>query len=105
MGIRGQFMFSFLRLGKLQSPFCDFWEKIEIKMCVCVCVCVCVLCVCVHTCAYVCVWGGGVHACVCVCVCVCVFAVYTHHRFPAVSYTLSSGKQHEVGSAEPTKER
>ena len=35
VGIRGQFMFSFLRLGKLQSPFCDFWEKIEIKMCVC----------------------------------------------------------------------
>ena len=48
MGIRGQFMFSFLRLGKLQSPFCDFWEKIEIKMCVCVCVCVW-LCVCLHT--------------------------------------------------------
>ena len=45
VGIRGRFMFSFLRLGKLQSPFCDFWEKIEIKMCVCVCVCVCVFCV------------------------------------------------------------
>ena len=40
VGIRGQFMFNFLTLGKLQSPICDFWEKIEIKMCVCVCVCV-----------------------------------------------------------------
>ena len=39
VGIRGRFMFSFLRLGKLQSLFCDFWEKIEIKMCVCVWVC------------------------------------------------------------------
>ena len=51
VGIRGQFMFSFLRLGKLQSPFCDFSEKIEIKVCVCVYVCVCVcVCVCVYAC-------------------------------------------------------
>ena len=76
MGIRGQFMFSFLRLGKLQSPFCDFWEKIEIKMCVCLCVCVCA-CVrafvraCVRACVRVCV-------CVCVCVwlCVCLHTLF-----------------------------
>ena len=54
MGIRGQFMFSFLRLGRLQSPFCDFWEKIGINVCVCVCVRACVH-ACVRACVRACV--------------------------------------------------
>ena len=84
-------------------------------LCVCVCVCACMCVVCcvyvlggVHVCVFVCVVCVCVcmGECMCVCwhVCVCVFVAYTHHKFPAVSYTLSSGKPHELGSAEPTKE-
>ena len=81
-------MFSFLRLGKLESPFCDFWEKIEIKMCVCVCVCVCVCaCTCanmrtyIHVCMHSCVLALlCVRMCVCVCLSVVCFNEFTHKK-------------------------